>query len=194
MPSSARECQSRRRPTSASRPRGADVAAPRHMYGYCTSDVHYIALNECCLRYRVRTRFICILRYLHELNACLHPLILDAIVDARVDARTIDSSSRWASETRARCASEAPGLPPTMRRGRRTRGSSVRRGGWTARGAPTLLGRRRVAPATAMKKGTEDKDGGDYDATNGEVRFAELPRLREWAVRPNAAATRTTKT
>ena len=42
--------------------------------------------------------------------------------------------------------------------------------------------RRRVAPATAMKKGTEDKDGGDYDATNGEVRFAELPRLREWAV------------
>ena len=55
-------------------------------------------------------------------------------------------------------------------------------GGWTARGAPTLLGRRRVAPATAMKKGTEDKDGGDRDATNGEVRFAELPRLREWAV------------
>ena len=153
------------------------------MYGYCTSDVHYMALNECCLRYRVRTRFICILRYLHELNVHeLHSLILDAIrrrAGRRADDRfliTMGIGNTGAMRV------EAPGLPPTMRRGRRNRGSSVRRGGWTARGAPTLLGRRRVAPATAMKKGTDDKDGGDYDATNGEVRFAELPRLREWAV------------
>ena len=155
------------------------MAAPRHMYGYCTSDVHYMALNECCLRYRVRTRFICILRYLHELNVHeLHSLILDAIrrrAGRRADDRfliTMGIGNTGAMRV------EAPGLPPTMRRGRRNRGSSVRRGGWTARGAPTLLGRRRVAPATAMKKSTEDKDGGDYDATNGEVRFAELPQSK----------------
>ena len=67
-----------------------------------------------------------------------------------------------------------PGLPPTMRRGRRNRGSSVRRGGWTARGVDAARRRRRAS------NGDEENRVKDAVITMRERRgaTAELPRLR----------------